>query len=154
MSKELIERFPEINYSNYDHDDVHVLQNWALEAIDELTKQAERIEKLRTRLSAQMHQTQITAQQIHDAVLAAIKRGTTFPDGIDEQGHPIEQLVGMIVTTLQLKLDEQAERVKALEDQLAAAHDTISAVRHVATTLANSASSDMCRMGHTLMDLV
>ena len=81
-----------------------------------IAKQAERIEKLRTKLSAQMHQTQITAQQIHDAVLAAIKRGTTFPDGIDEQGHPIEQLVGMIVTTLQLKLDEQAERVKALEE--------------------------------------
>lgn len=90
------------------------------------TKQAERIEKLRTKLSAQMHQTQITAQQIHDAVLAAIKRGTTFPDGIDEQGHPIEQLVGMIVTTLQLKLDEQAERVKALEEYRDANEDLVS----------------------------
>jgi hypothetical protein len=59
---------------------------------------------LKQRLRDQTNQTQITAQQKHDEVLATIQRLGAMPDGIDPQGHPIEQIVGTVIAGLQARL--------------------------------------------------
>jgi hypothetical protein len=53
---ELVERFPEINPSNYDHDDVCALNAWGCEAHDALTALAGERDELRKALDERFEQ--------------------------------------------------------------------------------------------------
>lgn len=74
------------------------------------------IERLRQSLSSQTHQTQITAQQKHDAVLEQINRHGGLPEAIGEpQGHPIEQIVGTVLACRDAeneRLEDENERLR------------------------------------------
>lgn len=83
---------------------------------EEIERQWAESERLRERLSAQCQQTQNTAQQKHDAVLEAINRHGGVPEGIDPQGHPIEQIVGTVLAVRDAEIDRlRAERDEAIE---------------------------------------
>jgi len=62
------------------------------------------IHQLRERLREQTHQTQITADQIHEKVVAALKQKDAIPEGMNLYEHPIEQVVAMCVSALQCEL--------------------------------------------------
>jgi len=75
--------------------------------------QQEEIEKLRERLRDQTNQTQITARQKHDAVVATIVRHLGGePDYVDLQGHPIEQVVGTVLSKTLCERDEAREAAR------------------------------------------
>ena len=75
---------------------------------------AAEVEKLRAdnahllmRVREQTAATQESAQFWHDAVLAKLQ--SRIPEGIDPQGHPIEQIVGMVLSVM----DGEVEKLRA-----------------------------------------
>ena len=86
------------------------------------------IERLRQRVHDQTNQTQITARQIHAKVLLQINVHGGLPEGIGEYAHPIEQLVGTVLSLrdgeikrLKLEVAESAED-EALTAEIARIH--------------------------------
>jgi hypothetical protein len=59
-----------------------------------------KVDKLWQRLRDQTHQTQITAQQMTDRVHEVLTRKGVVPEGMNLDGHPVEQNVGTIISTL------------------------------------------------------
>ena len=68
-----------------------------------LAAEAERLEaenhRLRERLHQQTMATQEARRRCHDDVLKVIQRH--LPEGVSPQGHPIEQLVGTVIHSLE-----------------------------------------------------
>ena len=103
---------------------------------DCLEKEAAELEAkvvtLRQRLRDQTHQTQITAQQMTDRVHEVLVRKGVVPEGVNLNGHPVEQNVGTIVSTLLCEV----ERLQKYETAIKQAHNGYNA--QMRTVLANT----------------
>lgn len=79
-----------------------------------LAAEAERLEaenhRLRDRLHQQTIATQESSQRCHDDVLKVIQRH--LPEGVSPQGHPIEQLVGTVIHSMEAKQERLRELVR------------------------------------------
>ena len=80
-----------------------------------LLTEAERLEaqnaRLRERLHEQTMATQESSQRCHDDVLKVIQRH--LPEGVSPQGHPIEQLVGTVIHSMEAQNARLRELVRS-----------------------------------------
>ena len=75
------------------------------------------ITKLRMRVSEQTKQTQESAEFWHARVLETINRYGGVPDGVDPNGHPVEQIVGTVLANKDADIERLQSLVTELLDQ-------------------------------------
>jgi len=85
---------------------------------DELLDPQKTIATLRERLRAQTLQTQETYKQVHDEVVEVLRNAKAIPEGIDPDGHPVEQVVGTCVHHLQGQIGDLNEQLSKQDKPL------------------------------------
>jgi hypothetical protein len=96
-----------------DHDEAARLSN--RRACPEGDHLRHEVERLRERLREQCEQTQATYQQVHDAVVAELRRGLPAGLEIDPAHHPIEQTVSVVAAGWRRDNERLREQAKLLE---------------------------------------
>lgn len=88
-------------------DGMAIRWEWGTSRSPNYRSDACRIAELRQRLRDQTDQTLRSAEYWHARVVEVLEREGVIPEGLNPNGHPIDQVVGTCITTLKCQIRTQ-----------------------------------------------